>query len=100
MLIIASLLRMSRMCVVLSFVVPILEAVAAHRALPAPCYMHEVDGDGHVLAGVEIDIPGDSVLEMLQFFPLGLWVGRLCRCIRAGCFAGNQVFARDVWFYS
>ena len=74
MLIMASLFRMSRMCVVLSFVVPILEAVAAHRALPAPCYMHEVDGDGHVLAGVEINIPGDGVLAMLQFFspgPLG-----------------------------
>lgn len=53
-------------CCVVSFVVPILETVAAHCAVPPPGYLCDVDGDGHVLAGVEIEIPGDGVLVMPQ----------------------------------
>jgi hypothetical protein len=56
---------MSSMCPVVSFVLRVLETVAAHCALP-PCYLFEVDRDDHVLAGVEIDIPGDGILTTPQ----------------------------------
>ena len=46
------------------FVVPILEAVVAHYELPPLSYLCEVDGNGDILAGVEVQIPGDGVLVM------------------------------------
>jgi hypothetical protein len=49
---------------VVSFIVPVLETVAAHYGLSAPSYLCEVDGHGNVLAGVEVEIPGDGVLVM------------------------------------
>ena len=36
--------------------------VAAQCALLPPFYLCEIDGNGHVLAGVEIDVPGDGLI--------------------------------------
>ncbi|KAM3311438.1 hypothetical protein ACQJBY_031859 [Aegilops geniculata] len=70
---------MLRMPVVVHFVVPILEVVVAHYELPALSYLCEVDGNGDVLAGVEIQLPGDGVLVMARSFFFGVlrvWVVR------------------------
>ena len=60
------LLHLLRMPPVVPFVVPILEAVAAHYELPPPLYTCEVDGDGYVLAGVDVEVPRDGVVMMAQ----------------------------------
>ena len=59
-----------RMCAVISFVIPILETVAAHCALPPLSYLTEVTEDGSVLAGVELELPGDgaAVPPQRKFF--------------------------------
>ena len=44
--------------------------MAAHRDLPPPSYC-KVDGDEHVLAGVEIEVPGSDVLPMPQIKKIG-----------------------------
>lgn len=75
--IVVTLFHMTSMCAVVSFVRPILETVVAHCTLPPPSYLCEIGGDGHVLAGVEIEIPGDGVSLMPQRFffePLGVRV--------------------------
>ena len=36
--------------------------MAAQCALLPPFYLCEIDGNGHVLAGVEIDVPGDGLI--------------------------------------
>jgi len=56
------------MCALVSFVLPILETVVSQCSLLPPCYLCEVDGDGHVLAGVEIDVPGDGLVTMGRKF--------------------------------
>lgn len=61
---ILSFLCVLKMPAVVHFVVPILESVAAHCELPPPAYLCEVDGNGDVLAGVEVEIPGHGVLMM------------------------------------
>lgn len=49
-----------RMCTIVSFVIPILETLAAWFALPALLYVCEVAEDGSVLAGVELELPLDG----------------------------------------
>ena len=75
-----SFLRMiHRMCHVVSFVLPILENIAARCALPALFYLCEVTEDGSVLAGVELELPADSVATLGQrkFFWSVVWSGCL-----------------------
>lgn len=50
----------ARMCALFSVAVPILEAVVSQCALPALSYLCEVAEDGSVLAGVELELPGDD----------------------------------------
>jgi hypothetical protein len=68
-----------RMCAVVSVVIPILETLAAQCALPALFYLREVTEDGSVLAGVELELPGDSagVAPRRQFFWSTVWPGCL-----------------------
>lgn len=49
------------MCPTVSFVIPILETLAAHVPLPTLLYMCEIADDGAVIAGVELELPTDSV---------------------------------------
>ena len=68
-----------RMCPVISFVLPILENLAARCALPALFYLCEVTEDGSVLAGVELELPADdvSVVGQRKFFWSVAWSGCL-----------------------
>ena len=59
-------LCISRMIAMVSTAVPILETVIAHYGLPPASYLCEVDGNGDVLAGVEVEIPGDGILSTPQ----------------------------------
>ena len=54
----------------MSFVIHILENVAAQVALPALSYVCEVADDGVVLAGVELELPthGDFLPADRRFF--------------------------------
>uniref|UniRef100_A0ACD5YGB5 Uncharacterized protein n=1 Tax=Avena sativa TaxID=4498 RepID=A0ACD5YGB5_AVESA len=65
-----------RMCSVVSFVIPILETLAARFALPALLYLCEVAEDGLVLAGVELELPADGTGAMAErrFFWCEAWV--------------------------
>ena len=67
-----------RMCAVVSFVLPILETLAARCALPALFYLREVAEDGSVLAGVELELPmdGSSTVSERKIFWSG--VSRSC----------------------
>jgi hypothetical protein len=55
-----SWLCVSRLCALISAIIPILEAVVARCALPALSYLCEVAEDGPVLAGVELELLGDG----------------------------------------
>jgi hypothetical protein len=63
------------MCAVVSVVLPILESIAPHCALPSLFYLCEVAEDGSVLAGVEFEFPGDGVAVAPQrrFFWSVVW---------------------------
>ncbi|CAM0911418.1 unnamed protein product [Alopecurus aequalis] len=65
------------MCDVISFVVPILESLAARCALPSLIYLCDVTEDGSVLAGVELELPTDGTSEMPErgFFWSVVWRG-------------------------
>ena len=69
------------MCDVVSFVIPILETLAARLALPALLYLREVAEDGSVLAGVELELPTDETAAVPQrkFF----WCASWARCLDA-----------------
>ena len=68
-----------RMCSVVSFVLPILETLAARFALPALFYLREVTEDGSVLVGVELELPSDGVEAVgeRKFFWSVAWSGCL-----------------------
>ena len=53
-------LRVSRMCTIISTIIPILEVVVARCSLPALLYLCEVTEDGSILARVELELLGDS----------------------------------------
>ena len=65
------------MSAVVSFVLPILETVAARCALPALFYLREVTEDGSVLAGVELELParGVGMVSERKFFWGTAWRG-------------------------
>ena len=65
------------MCTLISTVIPILEAVVARCSLPALLYLCEVTEDGSVLAGVELELPGDSSAPVprREFFWSSAWCG-------------------------
>ena len=54
------------MCTLISTIIPILEAVVARCSLPALLYLCEVTEDGSILAGVELELPGDSSAPVLR----------------------------------
>ena len=64
---------------VVSFVLPILENLAARCALPALIYLCEVTEDGSVLAGVELELLADGVPAFgeRKFFWSVAWSGSL-----------------------
>jgi hypothetical protein len=68
---------LSRMCAVVSFVVPILENLAARCAVSALFYIREVAEDGSVLAGVELEFLGEDVAATprRRFFWSSVWCG-------------------------
>ena len=68
-----------RMCPVISFVLPILENLAARCGLPALFYLCEVTEDGSVLAGVELELPADgvSIVSQRKFFWSVTWSASL-----------------------
>ena len=70
-------LHVSRMCTLISTVIPILEAVVARCSLPTLLYLCEVTEDGSVLAGVELELPGDSSAPVprREFFWSSAWCG-------------------------
>jgi hypothetical protein len=63
------------MCAVVSVVLPIFESIAPRCALPSLFYLCEVAEDGSVLAGVELEFPGDGVAVAPQrrFFWSVVW---------------------------
>ncbi|XBH78722.1 hypothetical protein VPH35_104882 [Triticum aestivum] len=65
------------MCALISTVIPILEAVVAQCSLPALLYLCEVTEDGSVLAGVELELPGDNSAPVprREFFWSSSWCG-------------------------
>ncbi|CAM0875649.1 unnamed protein product [Alopecurus aequalis] len=65
------------MCAVVSFVVPILESLAAQCALPALFYLCEVAEDGSILPGVELELPvaDTGLLPERRFFWSAAWRG-------------------------
>ncbi|CAM0958138.1 unnamed protein product [Alopecurus aequalis] len=67
------------MSAVVSFVVPILETLAARCALPALFYLCEVAEDGSVLPGVELELPMEDVdtVPRRKFFWSAAWRGYL-----------------------
>jgi hypothetical protein len=67
----------SRMCAFVSAVIPVLEAVVVEYALPSLLYLCEVTEDGSVLAGVELELPGDGSgrLARREFFWSSAWCG-------------------------
>uniref|UniRef100_A0ACD5YPJ1 Uncharacterized protein n=1 Tax=Avena sativa TaxID=4498 RepID=A0ACD5YPJ1_AVESA len=64
------------MCGVVSFIIPVLETLAARFALPALLYLCEVADDGAVLAGVELELPMDAVgvVAERRFFWCETWL--------------------------
>uniref|UniRef100_A0ACD5UMR4 Uncharacterized protein n=1 Tax=Avena sativa TaxID=4498 RepID=A0ACD5UMR4_AVESA len=76
---------------VVSFVIPILETLAAQFALPALLYLCEVAEDGSVLAGVEIELPMDAVVMVprRKFF----WCASRRECLDAYDQASLQAIA-------
>jgi len=53
-------MRVSRIYALVSVVIPVLETEVARCALPLLSYLCEVADDGSVLAGVELELPGDG----------------------------------------
>ena len=80
-----------RMCAVVSFVIPILETLAARLALPALLYLREVAEDGSVLAGVELELPTDGIAAVprRKFF----WCASWAECLDAYDQAALQAIA-------
>jgi hypothetical protein len=66
------------MCSVVSFVIPILESLAARCAVSALFYICEVTEDGSVLAGIELELPGENAgaVPQRRFFWCPVWCGR------------------------
>jgi hypothetical protein len=83
---------LSRMCVVVSFVVPILENLAARCAVSALFYICEVAEDGSVLAGVKLEFLGEDAAAVPQrrFFWSSVW--------RTACVSHSQAVCRYVVF--
>ncbi|KAM3228485.1 hypothetical protein ACQJBY_059876 [Aegilops geniculata] len=65
------------MCALISTVIPILEAMVARCALPALSYLCEIAEDGSILAGVELELPGDGSgpVPRREFFWSSAWCG-------------------------
>ncbi|EMS50431.1 hypothetical protein TRIUR3_24123 [Triticum urartu] len=60
-----------------------LSSCEAQCALLPPFYLCEIDGNGHVLAGVEIDVPGDGLIglfayEITRIFAMALVLDMVC----------------------
>ena len=82
----------------MSFVIHILENVAAQVALPALSYVCEVADDGVVLAGVELELPthGDFLPADRRFFWAAAGTGSPSH-LRAGCAARYKILTQRVW---